>query len=57
MKFKWEKIEENTYRARVPAGWVIKITDENGGGFRTNANSTIVFVSDPGWQWDINDTE
>ena len=59
MKFEREKIEENTYRARIPAGWLVRTVDIQHveSNFSTQLHNALVFVSDPTWSWNTRNTE
>jgi hypothetical protein len=41
--FKWKKIEEDTYRAKVFGGWLVKSEQAYG----------LVFVKDERFDWEI----
>jgi len=48
----WEAISTNgnrtTKRLRVYGGWLVDIEDT------TNSSSSVVFVADPRWEWEID---
>lgn len=54
----WEYIVNNTYRLRVPGGWVIKILSSGTNWVKDSGNhsyssSSCTFVPDPQHNWKI----
>lgn len=45
---KWYKLDDNTYRMRVPGGWIVRshVTLIQGG-----ASIAMIFVADPDNEW------
>lgn len=49
IEFVWERLDENTGRAKVYGGWIVTITMSDA----KKATSSSVFVSDPEHGWVI----
>lgn len=51
--FQWEQIESedtsNTFRAKVPGGWLVNVTMTGRGTMMMTTN----FVSDINWDWKV----
>lgn len=55
MKFEWERLTDNDFRAKIIGGWLVQSYYREGSCETSVACSmTTVFVSDPGHVWDIN---
>lgn len=54
--FKWEKLDAYTSRARVIGGWIVYSgrLDENVNGTSVALSESMVFISDPNHEWEIN---
>ena len=52
MKFIWEHISSNTYRAKVIVGWVLRVFDVDAANCETTSES-MVFIPDPRHDWKI----
>jgi len=57
IEWKWEQLDENTFRAKVRSGWLVihKSSSMIGGGKITtyNLSESMQFVPDNDHQWEI----
>ena len=55
MKNQWEDIGNESMRLKVPGGWIVKgnyfIGNEIGPG--VGAGTSMIFISDVGWSWEL----
>ena len=49
MEWEWEKLDADTYRARVFSGWLVQALDE------TLKAQSMCFVPDPCHEWEIGE--
>lgn len=56
-KLQFEEVESNlagtVWRAQVPGGWIVRVTNENGYGWR----DSVCFMPDPNHEWLKEPTE